>query len=111
MGTIASIGEIPELKHPPVPRDDPGAYSVEMAKASIEFGPLPTTYRHFNWRAALRQEGAERLIFEQALCFTSETPHYGIRQAAACPRAAQKTQTYRSLRFLQWQPWCRRQAQ
>jgi hypothetical protein len=34
MGTIAPIGEIQELKHPPVPRDDPGAYSAEMAKAA-----------------------------------------------------------------------------
>jgi hypothetical protein len=34
-----------------------------------------------------------------------------IGKQRACPRAAQKTQTYRSLRFLQWQPWCRRQAQ
>jgi hypothetical protein len=34
MRTIAPIGEIQELKHPPVPRDDPGAYSAEMAKAA-----------------------------------------------------------------------------
>src|SRR5436309_10853883 len=33
------------------------------------------------------------------------------RQAVACPRAAQKSATYRSPRFLQWQRWCRRQAQ
>src|SRR6266853_449938 len=26
----------------------------------------------------------------------------------ACPRAAQKSATYRSPRFLQWQRWCRR---
>jgi len=32
------------------------------------------------------------------------------RQVLACPRAAQKSATYRSLRFLQWQRWCRRQA-
>jgi hypothetical protein len=34
-----------------------------------------------------------------------------FRQAAACPRAAQKSAMYRSLRSPQWQPWCRRQAQ
>jgi hypothetical protein len=45
-------------------------------------------------------------------CALHPRPHIiRHRQAAACPRAAQKTQTYRSLRFLQWQPWCRRQAQ
>ena len=31
-------------------------------------------------------------------------------QAAACPRAARKSATYRSLRSPHWQPWCRRQA-
>ncbi len=45
-------------------------------------------------------------------CTSHPIPHIiGYRQAAACPRAAQKTQTYRSLRFIQWQLWCRRQAQ
>jgi len=37
-----------------------------------------------------------------------QLPKY--RQALACPRAAQKSATYRSPRFHQWQRWCRRQA-
>jgi hypothetical protein len=34
--------------------------------------------------------------------------HY--RQAVACPRVAQKSATYRSPRYPQWQHWCHRQA-
>ena len=45
-------------------------------------------------------------------CSLRPTPHMiRYRQAAACPRAAQKSATFRSLRSPQWQSWCRRQAQ
>ena len=50
--------------------------------------------------------------FSPRHCSLRPTPHMiRQRQAAACPRAAQKSATFRSLRSPQWQSWCRRQAQ
>jgi len=50
--------------------------------------------------------------FSPCHCSLRPTPHMiRYRQAAACPRAAQKSATFRSLRSPQWQSWCRRQAQ
>jgi hypothetical protein len=49
-------------------------------------------------------------FLELPLCFTVHPAISRHGQAAACPRAVQKSATYRSLRLLQWQPWCRRQA-
>ena len=74
-----------------------GAKSVPRPRWAQD-GPRPTPPSAFN--------------FSTSHCTSHPIPHIiGYRQAAACPRAAQKTQTYRSLRFIQWQPWCRRQAQ
>jgi hypothetical protein len=59
-----------------------------------------------------RSFAASALNFSTRHCALRSTPHLTrYWQAAACPRAAQKSATYRRLRFLQWQPWCRRQAQ
>jgi hypothetical protein len=60
---------------------------------------------------SLAARTSQRLISQPLLRFKSDTPHVEYGQAEACPRAAQKSATYRSLRFLQWQRWCRRQAQ
>jgi len=58
------------------------------------------------------QQGCSALNFPTAIVLYVSTPQMpGYRQAAACPRAAQKTATFRSLRSPQWQHWCRRQAQ
>jgi hypothetical protein len=56
--------------------------------------------------------GRSELNFATPYCALRPTVHVSRhRQAVACPRAAQKTATYRSLRSLQWQRWCRRLAQ
>jgi hypothetical protein len=60
---------------------------------------------------SLAARTSRRLISRPLLRFKSDTPPFEYGRAAACPRAAQKSAMYRSLRFLQWQPWCRRQAQ
>ncbi len=83
------------------PRDDPDAYSAEMAKAAR------LSSKRFRRPAATRigelryvREGAQHLILRPAIVLYVRDPHFlRYRQAAACPRAAQKTQTYRSLRF------------
>ncbi len=50
--------------------------------------------------------------FSTRYCALHPTAHINsYRQAMACPRAAQKTATYRSLRSAQWQRWCRRPVQ
>jgi hypothetical protein len=59
-----------------------------------------TTYPHANWRAALRQEGAQRLIFRPGIVLYVRDPTSSdTGKQRLVPRAAQKTQTYRSLRF------------
>jgi hypothetical protein len=53
--------------------------------------------RHYRIRSARN--------FSTRHCSLRPTPHITkYWQAAACPRAAQKSATYRSLRFIQWQP-------
>ena len=81
------------------PREDRGASSAEMAKSgSIELEPLPTTTTPIG---ELRY--AKKVLsvnFSTSHCALRPAPHVtGYGQAAACSRAAQKTQTYRSLRF------------
>jgi hypothetical protein len=50
--------------------------------------------------------------FSTRHCSLRPAPHiFKHRQAMACPRAVQKSATYRSPRFLHWQRWCHRQAQ
>ena len=52
------------------------------------------------------------LISQSAIVLYVPTPQlFGYWQAAACPRAARKSATYRSPRSPYWQPWCRRSAQ
>jgi hypothetical protein len=69
---------------------------------SIELKPLPTTYRHLSPIGELRyrQEGAQRLISRPAIVLYVRYPtSCDTGKQPACRRAAQKTQTYRSLRF------------
>ena len=47
--------------------------------------------------------------FDIGLSYQCNFFPYG--QANSLSIAAQKMATYRSLRFLNWQPWCRRSAQ
>src|SRR5205814_6242600 len=72
----------------------------DSQSGSIELEALPTTYRHANWRAALRPRTCSAFNSSTGHRALRPRPHFiRYRQAAACPRAAQKTQTYRSLRF------------
>jgi hypothetical protein len=69
---------------------------------SIELKPLPTTYRHLSPIGELRyrQEGAQHLISRPAIVLYVRYPTSSdTGKQPACRRAAQKTQTYRSLRF------------
>jgi hypothetical protein len=89
--------------------------SVEIrVSGSIELKPLPTTYRHLSPIGELRyrQEGAQHLFLDQPLCFTSGTPHRQIQASSwlvgELPKKRRRTEVSVSM---QWQPWCRRQAQ
>src|SRR5262252_2210151 len=84
------------------PRDDPRAYSAAMAKAARLNSKLPTTAATpmASCATPIRQEGAQRLIFDQPLRFAPRTPCDQIRASSGLSESCQKTQTYRTLRFL-----------
>ena len=67
--------------------------------------------RHANWRAALHQEGAPRLIFRPAIVLYVRDPTSSIqgkqRLVRELPKKRRRTEVSVSL---QWQPWCRRQC-
>jgi hypothetical protein len=70
----------------------------------------PASYEHLPSRPAAMRCSAPNFAAAIALYVsTPQMPGYG--QAPACPRAVEKTATFRSLRSPQWQRWCRRQAQ
>jgi hypothetical protein len=48
----------------------------------------------------IRQEGAQRLIFDQPLRFAPRIPCDQIQASSGLSESCQKTQTYRTLRFL-----------
>ena len=61
---------------------------------------------------ASRQASTPRLISQPPPCALRSTPYMHFAGIlAVCPRAAQKTATYRSFRSLQWQRWRHRLAQ
>ena len=58
-----------------------------------------------------RKKVLSALIFHPLLCFTSGTPIYKQRTSSSLSESCPKIGDLRSLRFLQRQHWCRRQAQ
>jgi hypothetical protein len=63
-----------QLKHPLAPRDGSGAYSAEMAKAARLNSNDLAPSQLMSCTTAIRQEGAQRLIFHQPLRFGVRTP-------------------------------------
>jgi hypothetical protein len=81
--------------------------TTEMLAVSDPNGPGTTT----SSKAAGTAE-VSAPIFSNRYCALHPTAQINThRQAVACPRAAQKTATLRSLRSAQWQRWCHRPAQ
>ena len=84
-----------QLKHPLALGTDPAPYSAEMAKAarlnSNRFR-RPTAKPIDELTTAIREEGAQRLIFDQALRFAPRTPCHQIQASSglseSCPKNA-----------------------
>ena len=91
------------------------AYGHDRANSrdqQLKYDRFRRPTRHANWRAALHQEGAPRLIFRPAIVLYVRDPTSSIqgkqRLVRELPKKRRRTEVSVSL---QWQPWCRRQAQ
>jgi hypothetical protein len=81
-----------QLKHPLAPRDGSGAYFAEMAKAARLNSNDLAPSQLMSCTTAIRQEGAQRLIFHQPLRFGVRTPCDQVQASSglseSCPKNA-----------------------
>jgi hypothetical protein len=87
------------LKHPLALATHPGLLRRDGQDGSAELEALPATCRQTNSRTALREEGAQGLIFASPLRSAPGTPCHLVRASNGLSESCPKTQTYRSLRL------------
>jgi chaperonin GroEL (HSP60 family) len=101
-----------QLKHPLAPRDGSGAYSAEMAKAARLNSNDLAPSQLMSCTTAIRQEGGPAFNFPPAIALWGPHPMWPDtgkqRLVRELPKKRRRTEVSVSL---QWQPWCRRQAQ
>jgi len=87
------------MKHPLALATHPGLLRRDGQDGSTELEALPATCRQTNSRTALREEGAQGLIFASPLRSAPGTPCHVVRASNGLSESCPKTQTYRSLRL------------
>ena len=87
------------MKHPLALATHPGLLRRDGQDGSTELEALPATCRQTNSRTALREEGAQGLIFASPLRSAPGTPCHPVRASNGLSESCPKTQTYRSLRL------------